>query len=68
MTDQRRNEWRLDDAGALDDVVVDDVLTFRLERMGVGHIWGCVYHRDGRRTVFNIYGDRVSMSHEHQAR
>ncbi len=64
-----RNEWRLDDDGALDDVVVDDVVTFRLERMNHDHIWGCVYHRDGSRTAFDICGDRaakVSLTHEHE--
>lgn len=65
---QPRNEWRLDDQGCLDDVVVDDVETFRLERMSDDHIWGAVYRRDGSRTDFNIFGDRVSLTHEHETR
>lgn len=62
-----RNEWRLDDKQQLDDVVVENVATFRLERMSHVHVWGAVYMRDGSRTVFNIYGNRgarVMLSHE----
>lgn len=60
------NEWRLDDRGLLDDVVVEDVETFRLERMSDGHIWGAVYRRDGSRTVFHVFGKRVSLTYEHE--
>ena len=64
----RANEWRLDDEGCLDDVVVESPETFRLERMGEGHVWGAVYHRDGSRTVFNLFacGERLSLTHEHE--
>lgn len=65
----QRNEWRLDEVGALDDVVVDAPEMIRLERMGHDHVWGAVYHRDGSRTVFNVWGDRgarVSLTHEHE--
>jgi hypothetical protein len=61
-----RNEWRLDDQGCLDDVVVDDVVTFCLERMNDDHIWGSVYHRDGSQTHFNFFGERLSLTHEHE--
>jgi hypothetical protein len=61
-----RNDWRLDDRGCLDDVVVDSPETFRLERMSDDHVWGAVYHRDGSRTVFNLYGERLSLTHEHE--
>ena len=50
-----RNEWRVDETGALDDVVVDNPATFRMERMGDDHVWGAVYHRDGTRTTFDIH-------------
>jgi hypothetical protein len=54
----------VDETGALDDVVVDDVATFRLERMSDDHVWGAVYHRDGSRTDFNLHGDGLSFTHE----
>ena len=65
--EEKRNKWRLDKDGALDDVVVDDVKTFRLERMGHDHVWGAVYRRDGSRTTFDIVGDRgarVAVTYE----
>lgn len=62
---EQRNEWRLDDTGALDDVVVDDVATFRLERMSEDHVWGAVYRRDGSRTSFDLHGERLSLNFEH---
>ncbi len=62
-----RNEWRRDDKGELDDVVVDDVACFRMERMTHDHIWGAVHRNDGSRTTFDIHGNRgakVSLRHE----
>lgn len=46
MTDR----FDYDDKGNLDDVVVEDVKTFRLEQMTDGHIWMACY-RDGKPDV-----------------
>jgi hypothetical protein len=58
------DEWRLDQRGLLDDVVVEDVVMFRMERMSDDHVWGAVYHRDGSRTDFNLHGEGLSFTHE----
>lgn len=65
-----RDEWRLDDREELDDVVVEDVATFRMERMSHDHIWGTVTRKDGRMTTFRIHGNRgakVAWNHEHES-
>lgn len=45
-------EIRLDHHGAVDDVVIDNVETFRLERMSAGSWWICAYTSGGGRYVF----------------
>jgi hypothetical protein len=60
-----KNEFRLDDDGKLDDVVVHDVDTFRLERMSDNSWWACVYLRDGSRVHFGIGAKRAMVEATH---
>lgn len=52
--------WRLDDAGALDDVVVPHVETFRLERMNNNAWWIGLYLADGRLIHVDLVAGRRS--------
>src|SRR3990167_7665375 len=49
------DEWRLDEKGRLDDIVVHDVTTFRLERMSKDQWWIGLYKADGTRQAIMIY-------------
>lgn len=65
-----KNEWRLDDRGLVDDVIVENC-TLRLERMGDDHVWGCVYRADGSRTDFNFHAKskkEIVWTFEHETR
>lgn len=42
----------LDEGGALDDVVIKNVETFRMERMSAGRFWIRLYRKDGKDIVF----------------
>lgn len=53
--------WRTDEQGELDDVVVPDVETFRLERLGVGQWWIGLYRTDGSCVHIDIAGDRRAV-------
>lgn len=45
--DTSNERWDLDDEGDLDDVVVPDITTFRLERMDNNYWWIGLYKKDG---------------------
>lgn len=43
--------------GQPDDVVIEDVSYFRLERMNAGHVWIAAY-RGGKRVTLGLYSKR----------
>lgn len=45
-------------AGLLDDVVVEDVTTFRAEQLDDGLLWLCCYLRNGERVTFHARAAR----------
>lgn len=45
-------ELRYDRDGGLDDVAIENVEMFRLERMDKNAWWACVYLEDGKRITF----------------
>ncbi len=49
--------WDNDDRGLLDDVVVPDVATFRLERMNDRGWWIGLYRRDGTLIHIDVFGE-----------
>lgn len=56
----------LDASGGVDDVVINNVSTLRLERMSDGHVWIRAYTSNGRPDhVFGISAaGHVSITHE----
>lgn len=42
----------------LDDIVLNDVETFRMERMGAGQFWIRCYRKDKPDVVFNLSSPR----------
>lgn len=52
---------RKDDKGRLDDVVVNDVETFRMEFMSKNDIWLRCYLKNGKFIDFGISGKRLSL-------
>ena len=54
-------DWRLDDDGGLDDIVVPDVQTFRMERMDVNAWWIALYFADGRVEHINLVADQTGI-------
>jgi hypothetical protein len=51
-----KNEVRLDDDGAVDDVVIGPVKLFRLERMAEDTWWLRLYMPDGNDFIFWLQG------------
>lgn len=62
---KRHNEFRLDEDGKLDDVVVWDAELVRLERMDTNSWWLGVTLRDGSRVMFNIGSKRAAVEATH---
>jgi len=56
MSDDYRIALRYDDLG-LDDVVINYVETFRMERMDNDRIWLCCYLTDGQAIHFDMWLD-----------
>jgi hypothetical protein len=52
-----QSEVRLDDDGAVDDVVIGPVKLFRLERMAEGVWWLRLYMPDGNDFIFWLHGN-----------
>ncbi len=61
----KKNEFRLDEDGKLDDVVVWDADLVRLERMDTNAWWLGVTLRDGSRVMFNISAKRAAVEATH---
>lgn len=57
-----KEEWRLDDRGELDDVVVPNVACFRLERMGKGQWWIGLYRANGSLVHIDLYAKRAEVT------
>ena len=54
----------MDDKGELDDVAIDNVSLFRLERMDKCEWWAAVYYEDGGRDTFWLSSKgRISGRH-----
>lgn len=50
-----------EDSLGLDDVVVRDVKTFRMERMNKNHVWLCCHLTDGQDIHFDLWLDKTTV-------
>lgn len=57
-----------DTRGGLDDIAIDGVSMFRMERMDSGAWWVAVYYEDGGRDSFWLNSSRAIKAHHEDER